>query len=141
MTLSELIKRQDELQTSVDLRVGKIRVEVKKDPNLRNDFTVKSPVSTAAVRGTVFTFDGVHLEVKDGRVALANRMGWGRVYTAGQEGAVPPTGRPLSAEVQVSERSTVTPVQAPADAPAVSTTTPPPTQSPSSNTSTLIITW
>jgi len=140
LTLSELIKRRDELQTQLDLRVGKIRVEVKKDPSLKNDFTVRSPVSTAAIRGTIFTFDGQRLDVKDGRVRLANRTGLGRIYSAGQQGFVPVAGRPLTPEVQVSEKATVTPIQTPADAPGISTQSPPSAQT-TSTTATLVITW
>jgi hypothetical protein len=62
---------------------------------LKNDFTVRSSASTAAVRGTVFTFDGKKIEVKEGRVSLSNNLGWARNYSAGQQGRMPPSGSPL----------------------------------------------
>jgi hypothetical protein len=109
LSVEELVIRRNVRKTDLNLRVGKVQVEIKKDPALKNDFTVRSPVSTAAVRGTIFTFDGKRIEVKEGRVSLSNNLGWARNYSAGQQGRMVPSGSPLppaaQSEAQASLRA------------------------------------
>lgn len=75
-------------QVDLDLPFGEIRAEVKRDVTrdaLRGvEFRVMSPLSTAAVRGTVFTYDGVELGVAEGRVELLNAYGQWHSVAAGQ---------------------------------------------------------
>ena len=64
-----------------------MRADVRRSDNMINDFQVRSPVATAAVRGTSFTFDGMRLEVVKGNVDLAGKKG-GKVNVS-QGGSVP----------------------------------------------------
>ena len=92
LSLAEIVRRGQEMKTDVRLRVGRIRVEIQKDESLKTDFTVRAAASTAAVRGTVFTYDGVNLRVIEGSVAMSNNQGRSRRYAAGQRGRVPAGG-------------------------------------------------
>jgi hypothetical protein len=57
MLLRELIKNGSTNLTSLTLRVGKVNVAVKSASGEKNDFTIRGPASTAAVRGTEFSYD------------------------------------------------------------------------------------
>ena len=85
MRLDELIAREGVVKTELFLRVGRVKAEVKQREGLQQDFRLKSPVSTAAVRGTGFDYDGVNLRVAEGLVALANAYGQSIAVAAGQE--------------------------------------------------------
>ncbi|MDR0450167.1 MAG: FecR domain-containing protein [Treponema sp.] len=71
LSLEEIIELQGNEQVSVYLRTGKVRAEVRPPVAGKIDFTVRSPVVTASVRGTVFDFDTVNLNVTEGRVEFA----------------------------------------------------------------------
>jgi len=75
LTLSELVKEQGQIKTGLYLRTGSLQAEVKTGVDYTNDFKVKSPVATAAVRGTVIQFDGGELRVEDGVAILYNSLG------------------------------------------------------------------
>ena len=96
LTLAEAVRRQSEMKTDLRLRVGKVRVDIKKDPNLKVDFAVRTPVSTAAVRGSGFTISRKELEVHDGDIRFSNRLGRSRSYRAGQRGRIPPGRNPVA---------------------------------------------
>ena len=85
MRLDELIEREGVVKTELFLRVGRVSAEVKQRQGLQQDFRLRSPVSTAAVRGTSFEYDGVNLQVLEGLVALANAYGQSIAVGAGQE--------------------------------------------------------
>jgi hypothetical protein len=70
LSLEEILAAQNDEQVTLDLRAGRIRVNVKPPVGGKISFTVRSPVATASVRGTVFEFDGVLLRVEEGRVYL-----------------------------------------------------------------------
>jgi len=84
MTLEELIVKEGSASTSLNLRVGKLRADVKSEAGLAQNFKVKSPISTAAVRGTAFDFDGDSLEVIRGAVAFSNSLGQTRTVGQGE---------------------------------------------------------
>ncbi len=95
LRLNELVARQGTVKTDLFLQVGKISAEVKSAEGLTQDFRVKSPVSTAAVRGTGFDFDGYDLYVYEGKVTYTNLTGQSRSYAPGEQGSTegynPPT--------------------------------------------------
>ncbi len=72
MQIQELIEKEGTLSTELFLRVGKVKAEVKSIQGLTQDFKLRSPVSTAAVRGTDFEFDGVTVTVINGTVSFSN---------------------------------------------------------------------
>lgn len=75
MTIQEFATSGNTTTTTLFLGAGKIRADVKTRNNLVNDFQVRSPVATAAVRGTSFTFDGLRLEVVKGSVDFYGSRG------------------------------------------------------------------
>jgi len=87
MRLEELVQKQGTVQTSLFLQIGKVKADVKTAAGLTQDFKVKSPVSTAAVRGTGFDYDGYDLYVYEGAVTYSNLLGQERTYASGEEGS------------------------------------------------------
>lgn len=86
LTIAELTTNGTSERVALSLPFGRISAEVNKESNVSAiDFQVRSPVSTAAVRGTIFDYDGVALNVLDGRVALSNAYGQWHSVAAGQE--------------------------------------------------------
>jgi hypothetical protein len=84
LTLEELVQRDSAEETGLYLRTGRIRAEVRPPAGSRTDFTVRSPVATASVRGTGFEFDATHLYVDNGRVLLEGSGGQMVYVDAGQ---------------------------------------------------------
>jgi len=79
LTIDELQNRRSNSKTSLSLRTGRISASVKKNDAQPTIFQVKSPIATAAVRGTDFTFNGFQLSVESGLVAFSSDGG--RVVT------------------------------------------------------------
>ncbi len=76
LTIKDLVQTGGTAKTDLYLAVGKIDAEVNKsDTVTEQKFTVGSPVSTASVRGTSFTFDGVNLTVARGVVDFSDLRG------------------------------------------------------------------
>jgi hypothetical protein len=75
LSLEEILERQGNEQVDVYLRTGRVRAEVRPPAGGKIEFTVRSPIATAAVRGTVFDFDTVNLTVAEGRVQFAAAAG------------------------------------------------------------------
>ena len=79
LTIDELQSSSSGSQTSLFLRTGRISAVVKKNNAEPTRFQVRSPIATAAVRGTEFTFNGYQLVVESGLVAFSSDNG--RVIT------------------------------------------------------------
>jgi len=109
MELAELVEKEGTVTTGLNLRVGKIRARVRTTAGLRQDFRLTSPVSTAAVRGTEFEYDGVNLTVYEGSVAFTNLLGQGRLIPAGTASKLEESGVPQSSEELMALLSTVNP--------------------------------
>ncbi|MDC7227355.1 MAG: FecR domain-containing protein [Spirochaetales bacterium] len=107
MKLEELIESQGAQTTGLFLRVGKVKAEVKRDQNLSHDFRLRSPSSTAAVRGTEFTFDGNSVKVSKGVVALISASIDREVLVAaGESCTVSGSGKPNSPLAEKLKEST-----------------------------------
>lgn len=98
MELADLVEKKGVVRTNLYLRVGKIKARVKKSKGLRQDFRIKSPVATAAVRGTSFEFDGKKLVVSSGTVSFINSLGQKRSIGAGELSVLRGVGLPVSAQ-------------------------------------------
>lgn len=85
MVFQEIVERSDTVETRLNLNVGRMSAQVRSSDGRRQDFRVQSPISTAAVRGTGFAFDGEELEVDEGEVAFTNRFGQQRSVSQGQK--------------------------------------------------------
>jgi hypothetical protein len=96
MQLERIVEENEAVSTDLFLQVGKVEAEVRSTEGLRNNFQVRGPVSTAAVRGTSFVFDGYTLWVQEGTVVFNNLIGQRRVVGPGDEsttdGYSPPAG-------------------------------------------------
>lgn len=79
LTIDQIQAQGQSSQTSLSLRTGRISAVVKKSDDEPTLFQVKSPIATAAVRGTEFTFNGFQLSVESGLVAFSSDGG--RVVT------------------------------------------------------------
>lgn len=81
----EKLNKQDQLaSTSLYLQVGKVKADVRSSAKLKHDFQFKSPVATASVRGTSFTFTPYQLEVHEGSVMYTNSSGDRALAVVGQ---------------------------------------------------------
>ena len=98
MRIDELVKKEGTVSTGLYLKVGKVKADIKSSEGLKHDFSLRSSVSTAAVRGTSFEFDGVNLWVENGTVVLTNILNQSRAFTGGQEGKIESFTPPPSAE-------------------------------------------
>jgi hypothetical protein len=83
LSIEELAETRGAEQVSLRLQAGRIRAEVTPPAGGRTEFTVRSPSATASVRGTVFDFDGVNLNVVDSSVRLTGSNGRSVVVDAG----------------------------------------------------------
>ncbi len=106
--LEELMKDQGAQTTGLFLRVGKVKANVKRDEGLSHNFKLRSPSSTAAVRGTAFSFDGINLDVERGLVAfIGTALGGEQLVAAGEQSQIIPSGK-QSSPVREQIQKTVT---------------------------------
>jgi hypothetical protein len=113
LSLEELIERQGNEQVKVYLRTGRVRTEVRPPSGGKTDFTVRSPVATASVRGTVFDFDTVNLKVAEGRVEFAGVTGSLALVREGETSSVDEISSTVSAPVE-EKAAALSPVLLPA---------------------------
>lgn len=106
LTLQELIEREGLVSSDLHLQVGRVRADVRRAEGIQSEFNLRSPVATAAVRGTSFEFDGVNVRVFSGTVALAN-MNNQRV-TVGEGESSSTTGEDVPARGDASREAEAT---------------------------------
>jgi hypothetical protein len=109
MTLEEFSSSGDTTTTKLFLGSGRIRTDVKKSERRINDFQVRSPVATAAVRGTSFTFDGLRIEVQEGNVDFYGKTGAKVSVPEGSSSHASEEGGPVSPSQQKKRDSGVSP--------------------------------
>ncbi len=107
MVFEEIVESQDTVSTNLFLNVGRVSAEVRNTDDRSQDFRVRSPLSTAAVRGTSFSFDGERLVVSEGVVAFVNRLNQQRSVGAGQASTTTGSEPPRDPADVASEDSTV----------------------------------
>jgi hypothetical protein len=71
LSLEELAANQNGEQVTLNLRAGRVRADVVPPAGKAVTFSIRAPIATASVRGTVFDFDGTRLSVEEGRVHLS----------------------------------------------------------------------
>jgi hypothetical protein len=84
LELSELSETETTDSATLDLSFGRVRSRVRSAEQRRTDFEVRSPVSTATVKGTDYVYDGSLLTVFEGDVSLQNSIGQSHSVRAGQ---------------------------------------------------------
>lgn len=118
MVFEDIVEESDSVETRLNLNVGRVSAEVRSSDGRRQDFRVRSPISTAAVRGTDFSFDGERLEVWEGLVAFVNNYGQQRSVSQGQKSTTDDTpGGPSdpSGEAQDDSSTSTDPIGAGSD--------------------------
>jgi hypothetical protein len=83
LSLEELVRAEGRETVHINLRTGRVRAEVNPPAGMTVDFTLRSPIATASVRGTSFDFDGMEVRVEEGWVRLAGGDGGGTWVSAG----------------------------------------------------------
>ncbi len=106
LTVEELSRVNGTISTQLFLHLGRVRAEVHSDAGLQNDFRLRSPNSTASVRGTEFEYDGKNLYVDEGDVALTNLIGQAHSVREGQESSAYRFDPIESVTARFEERST-----------------------------------
>jgi hypothetical protein len=96
LSLEEIVRDQGGEQVSLYLQTGRIRADVKPPAGGRTEFTVRSPVATASVRGTSFEFDTENLRVDEGRVVYSLGNGRSASVAAGGMSYVNETGTTIA---------------------------------------------
>jgi len=116
MSLDELTQQEGIVTTGLFLRVGKVKAKVKTAAGLQHNFTLKSPISTAAVRGTEFDYTGPKLFVyvdEDGdeksAVIFTNLFNQNRTVRGGESSGTSGSSRPKNTEGSRQENSSVNP--------------------------------
>jgi opacity protein-like surface antigen len=107
MSITELVRRESRVTTELFLDVGRVRAEVRSGEGLRHDFTVRSTVSTASVRGTVLEGDGEEWESEEGTFEVTNRGGRKVTVTGGESTTVSGFGPPSDPKTELDEETEV----------------------------------
>jgi hypothetical protein len=81
LSLEEIIATRNNEKVGLNLRAGKVHVDVKPPADTKTDFTIRAPSVTASVRGTSFDMDTQGLWVSDGMVSYTG-TGGASVYVA-----------------------------------------------------------
>jgi hypothetical protein len=92
-----------------------VKAEVKTATNVPQKFTLKGPVSTAAVRGTDFEFDGFTVTVTNGVVVFINTIGQSRGVLAGEDRSIDGSQIPTSGDQEKDWRTQINPYTSPTD--------------------------
>jgi hypothetical protein len=74
MRLDELIEKEGTISTELYLEVGGVTADIKTAEGKKNDFRLKSPVATAAVRGTVIEFSPDTVTLVQGNAVSFNAI-------------------------------------------------------------------
>jgi hypothetical protein len=75
LSIEEIARTQGVITTNINIRAGSLAADIKTGgTDYKHDFKVKSPVSTAAVRGTRIVYDGYELSVTEGTALLFNLL-------------------------------------------------------------------
>ena len=109
ISVNELMQQGSIVKTDLNLKLGKVTADVKTTEGLKNDFTLRTPVSTAAVRGTKFTAGVNSLSVEHGKIAYSNKIGQARTVSGGSSSSVSTSAisAPLSAGETAVQNFTV----------------------------------
>ncbi|TVR75519.1 MAG: hypothetical protein EA427_00170 [Spirochaetaceae bacterium] len=109
MEFEGILEQAGEVETRLNLNVGRMSAQVRSTDGRAQNFQVRSPISTAAVRGTDFEYDGEEVIVPSGEVVISNNNNQEQAVGAGQQSTVsgtePPT-TPSREAIQVAVTNT-----------------------------------
>ena len=86
LTLKQIGSSADSENLNMNLRAGRVRVELTPPAGTKASMSVSSPTATASVRGTEFEFDTRSIYVKNGAVAFKGSRGGVTRVNAGSHG-------------------------------------------------------
>jgi len=109
LRIDELSTQNKVTRTNLTMPVGRIRADVKSTAGTATDFKLRSPVSTAAVRGTGFETDGSLLSVFESIVAFLSESGISINVGAGETGVTGDGGSPSGGANQREADTSVDP--------------------------------
>ena len=109
LRIDELSTQNKVTKTNLSMPVGRIRADVKSTAGTATDFKLRSPVSTAAVRGTGFETDGSLLSVFESIVAFLSESGISINVGAGETGVTGDGGSPSGGANQREADTSVDP--------------------------------
>jgi hypothetical protein len=116
LSLEEITISQGTEKVQMNLRAGRVRVDVKPPAGGRADFSVVSPSATASVRGTGFEMDTRNLAVNEGSVTYRGIRGAATVVYAGAESGVNVTSGKVADPVGQMESNLLPPAPVGVDA-------------------------
>ncbi len=99
LTLEQLIEREGLVESDLHLSVGRVRAEIEAVEGIQSDFNLSSPVSTAAVRGTSFEYDGVNVFLTSGDLDFRDRFNRSVFLRAGERSRVIGDNDPTEGDV------------------------------------------
>jgi hypothetical protein len=102
MSLRELQATTAAVRLDIELRTGRIRADIKAPEGRMVDFTVRSPIATASVRGTAFEFDTVNLRVNDGIVVFFGADNTAVYVAAGESSSPDPVSGKAAVPVETA---------------------------------------
>ena len=140
IAVNELVITGNKVNTKLNLRLGRIKADVKTSKGLKHDFTLKTPVSTAAVRGTIFEAgSNGNLSVITGKIQQSNKIGQKTTVPGGNSSTVSGSGYSApatSGETLTGDFAVNTSTQQESDLPEI--TIPP---KPTNQTGTITVSW
>ncbi len=113
LTIEELQSRSSGSRTSLSLRTGRISATVKKSEEEPTRFQVRSPIATASVRGTEFSFNGYQLSVQSGLVAFGQAGSRQVTVPLGKSTEITKDGTPTSVREAILNEVQINPMAAP----------------------------
>ena len=109
MTLEELLESDEVVKTDIYLNFGKVSAEVETETGKEQEFRLRSPVSTAAVRGTRLEYTMYKVKVIRGKVAASNKYKQKRMVTKGEETLIKKKAQPASLKKEKRKKFWVSP--------------------------------
>jgi hypothetical protein len=103
LSLKEIRSAAEAERVEIQLSAGRIRADVKPPAGRNVNFTVRAPIATASVRGTVFDFDTINLNVDEGTVSFSGADNTAVYVAAGQTSAPDPVSGKTAAPVEIVE--------------------------------------
>jgi len=92
LTLTEIQNLTETELINVNLKSGRVRVDVKPPAGTKASATITGPIAVASVRGTSFEFDINNLYVSEGSVSFSGNRGQNFLVRAGENSRVGQSG-------------------------------------------------
>jgi hypothetical protein len=126
LSFDELRNTQGQELVDLYLQTGRVRADVSPPTGGKTDFTVRSPVATASVRGTSFEFNGENLTVDQGKVHITGGDRSAVYVGAGRQVfSDPETGKTMgAAETAMAEMTPILPAAAATSTPETASVSP-----------------